>query len=100
MPLCGPRSIPFGDRAPTGLVRLRGNDRYRGERMTAKRRLVPIGEVEMHIENLRRLGVEIGAVDIRADGVTVYPPANAPGTAYDRWKAKKDTDSDRAAHRP
>lgn len=67
--------------------------------MTAKRRLVPIAEVEQHIELLRRLGVQIGAVDIRADGVTVYPPANSPGTAYDRWKAQKDTDGDRAAHR-
>ena len=45
--------------------------------MTARRRLVPIAEVEQHIESLRRLGIQIGAVDIRADGVTVYPPANS-----------------------
>ena len=56
--------------------------------MTAKRRLVPTAEVEQHIELLRRLGVQIGAVDIRADGVTVYPPANTPGNDYDRWKAQ------------
>lgn len=65
--------------------------------MTAKRRLVPIAEVEQHIEMLRRLGVQIGAVDIREDGVTVYPPANNPGTAYDRWQAKKDANRDRPA---
>jgi hypothetical protein len=68
--------------------------------MTAKRRLVSTAEVEQHIELLRRLGVQIGAVDIRADGVTIYPPANTPGTAYDRWKAQEDTNRDRAAHRP
>jgi hypothetical protein len=65
--------------------------------MTAKRRLVSTAEVEQHIELLRRLGVQIGAVDIRADGVTVYPPANTPGTAYDRYRAKKDADRDRPA---
>lgn len=67
--------------------------------MTAKRRLVPLAEVEQHIEMLRRLGVQIGAVDIRADGVTVYPPANTPGTAYDRWQAKKDANRDRSTSR-
>lgn len=66
--------------------------------MTAKRRLVSTAEVEQHIELLKRLGVQIGAVDIRADGVTVYPPANTPGTAYDLYRAKKDADRDRAAH--
>lgn len=67
--------------------------------MTARRRLVPIAEVEQHIECLRKLGIQIGAVDIRADGVTVYPPANNPGTAYDRYRAKKDADRDQAASR-
>lgn len=67
--------------------------------MTARRRLVPLAEVEQHIELLRRLGVQIGAVDIRADGVTVYPPANTPGTAYDRYRAKKDADRDWPAPR-
>ncbi len=68
--------------------------------MTAKRRLVPLSEIRETIETLRSLGVQIGAVDIRADGVTVYPPANTPGTAYDRYRAKKDADRDRAAPRP
>lgn len=56
--------------------------------MTARRRLVPTSEVEQHIELLRRLGVQIGAVDIRADGVTVYPPKQTPVNDFDKWKAK------------
>lgn len=44
--------------------------------MTAKRRLVPDSEVRRVLDTLRSCGVQIGAVDIRADGVTVYPPAN------------------------
>lgn len=66
--------------------------------MTAKRRLVPTAEVEKHIELLRRLGVQIGAIDIRADGVTVYPPAQAPGNDFDRWDAQ-DSHRDRLARR-
>jgi len=56
--------------------------------MTAKRRLVSTKEVEDHILALRKLGVQIGAVDIRADGVTVYPPEQTPGNDFDRWEAK------------
>lgn len=67
--------------------------------MTARRRLVPLAEVEQHIELLRRLGVQIGAVDIRADGVTVFPPQQTPGNDFDRWLSK-DESGDRAAHRP
>lgn len=63
--------------------------------MTAKRRLVPDAEVRRVLDTLREYGVQIGAVDIRADGVTVYPPANNPGTAYDRYRAKKDAVRDR-----
>lgn len=66
--------------------------------MTAKRRLVPLTEVKEALDFLREYGVQIGAVDIRADGVTVYPPANTPGTDYDRWKAK-DAHRDQAARR-
>ena len=57
--------------------------------MTARRRLVPDREVRQVLDTLKEYGVEIGAVDIRADGVTVYLPANNPGTAYDQWKAKE-----------
>jgi hypothetical protein len=56
--------------------------------MTAKRRLVPESEVRSMIETLRSMGVQIGAVDIRSDGVTVYPANQTPGNEYDRWKAK------------
>lgn len=48
--------------------------------MTARRRLVPDSEVKRVLDTLRQCGVQIGAVDIRADGVTVYPPANSNPT--------------------
>lgn len=58
--------------------------------MTAKRRLVPESEVESMYALLKRLGAlpEGGAVDIRSDGVTFFPPDKTPGNDYDRWKAK------------
>ena len=56
--------------------------------MTARRRLVPLAEVEEHIALLRKLGVQIGTVDIRSDGVTVFPPNQTPGNDFDRWKAE------------
>jgi len=66
--------------------------------VTARRRLVPDAELRRALDTLREYGVQIGAVDIRADGVTVYPANQNAGTAYDRWKAK-DQSSDRPAHR-
>ena len=68
--------------------------------MTAKRRLVPTAEVEAHITLLRKFGVPIGAVDIRSDGVTIYPPgqAPAPGNDFDQWLSQ-DADRDRLARR-
>lgn len=57
--------------------------------MTARRRLVPTAEVEQHIALLRKMGIAIGAVDIRADGVTIFPPQQQPGNDYDRWKAQE-----------
>lgn len=57
--------------------------------MTAKRRLVPKTEVKEMIDFLRAEGFILsGAVDIRADGVTFYPPHQTPGNDYDKWKAK------------
>lgn len=49
--------------------------------MTAKRRLVPESEVESMVALLERLKVmpRGGAVDIRSDGVTFYPPEQTPG---------------------
>ncbi len=83
----------FALRAETARLGATRINRYR---MTAKRRLVPLAEVEAHIEQLRRLGVLIGAVDIRADGVTVYPPAHNPGNDFDRWQAQEDVKRDSA----
>jgi len=56
--------------------------------VSAKRRLVPLSEVEQHIEQLRRLGIQIGAVDIRSDGVTFFPPNQEPENALAQWKNK------------
>lgn len=66
--------------------------------MTAKRRLVPVPEVKEMLDFLRGEGFQFSAVDVRADGVTFLPANHAPGTAYDRWKAKEQ-DSDRASRR-
>lgn len=67
--------------------------------MTARQRLPSDREIRRVITTLRELGVAIGAVDIRADGVTVHPPVESGGaSAYDRWKAK-DADRDQTAHR-
>lgn len=60
--------------------------------MTARRRLVPEGEVKSMIELFRKHGLPIGSVDIRSDGVTIHPPAGTSGSPsgnpYDDWKAK------------
>ena len=67
--------------------------------MTAKSRLIPSREIDRVITTLKALGVPIGPVDIRADGITVHPPAESPAgvSAYDRWKAK-DQNRDPAAY--
>jgi hypothetical protein len=66
--------------------------------MTARQRLPSDREIKRVINTLRDLGVQIGAVDIRADGVTVHPPTESGGgSAYDRWKAK-DKNRDEAPH--
>lgn len=65
--------------------------------MTARQRLVSPAEVEKHIELFKRLGIAIGTVDIRSDGVTIYPAANSPGNAFDHWLSK-DADCVGPAH--
>lgn len=57
--------------------------------MTAKRRLIPENEIRSAIELLRELGIEPGAVDLRTDGITVYPKDKGQGSAFDAWKASK-----------
>lgn len=67
--------------------------------MTARQRLVPNSEIERVLKTLIKLGVQIGSVDIRSDGVTVHPPAESQGgNEYDRWKAK-DQNRDRPPYR-
>ncbi len=56
--------------------------------MSARRRLLPESEIRSAIELLRELGIEPGAVDVRADGITVYPKNEGQG-GYDAWKAKQ-----------
>ena len=68
--------------------------------MTAKRRLVPLSEVEEMLDFIRTQGIPFSGVDIRADGVTFLPPQQTPGNAYDRWKAQETTRRDRPSHRP
>lgn len=65
--------------------------------MTAKRRLVPVSEVQEMLNFLRNEGFVFSAVDVRADGVTFLPAQQAPGNAYDRWKAQQEPRRDRAA---
>ncbi|KPP87581.1 MAG: hypothetical protein HLUCCO15_12300 [Erythrobacteraceae bacterium HL-111] len=57
--------------------------------MSARRRLLPESEIRSAIELLRELGIEPGAVDVRADGITVYPKNEGQGSAFDAWKAKQ-----------
>lgn len=67
--------------------------------MTAKRRLVPRAEVEEAISIAKAHGIEIGAIDIRSDGVTIHPATNrAQGNDFDRWFSK-DKNRDETTHR-
>lgn len=74
--------------------------------MTAKRILVSPAEVEKHLALLKRHGLPIGAVDIRVDGVTIWPPSESPPqagdrtgeSAFDQW-LQKDADRERTASR-
>lgn len=66
--------------------------------MTAKRRLLPESEIRSAIELLRELGIEPGAVDLRSDGITIFPKTESTGSAFDAWKASKPN-PDRPARR-
>lgn len=66
--------------------------------MSARRRLVPMREIREVLETLREFGVPVGPVDIRSDGVTVYPPGTSVGNDFDDWQAK-DADRERVARR-
>lgn len=60
--------------------------------MSARRRLLPLTEVRSMLELLSEYGIDPKAsvIDIRANGMTVSPPAAKPRNAYDEWKAKDD----------
>jgi hypothetical protein len=59
--------------------------------MTTRIRLISNSELDRVLAKLREHGVQIGAVDIRTDGVTVYAPTDlVPGNDYDRWKAQNE----------
>ncbi len=59
--------------------------------MTAKRRLIPMSEATEALDLLRSYGIDLAAcaIEIRADGISVTPPAGTPRNAYDEWKASK-----------
>ncbi len=69
------------------------------------RTLITPGEVKRHVDMLKKLGLPIGAIDIRADGVTISPPlpdSAAQGSAFDSWLAKdleQDANRERSASR-
>jgi len=70
--------------------------------VTAKRRLLPNVEIDEALDKalaFMRANPDVGGVDIRADGVTVFPKSeNRAGSAFDAWQAK-DKIRDRPAHR-
>lgn len=55
-------------------------------------KLIRSPEIKRVIKAYVDAGGEIGAVDIRADGVTIYPPSqNQAGmTPYEKWKASSE----------
>lgn len=66
-------------------------------------------DVKRLVTLCKDLGLPIGAIDIRTDGVTIHPPAPtqpAQGTAFDNWKSqqqpptqRQDANRDRPARR-
>lgn len=68
--------------------------------MTTRRRrtLLPDAQIQRAIAAWRALGLPIGAIDIRADGITIFAPqaphpaAPAPGNDFDRWQQEQDAD--------
>lgn len=59
--------------------------------MTAKRRLVPLSEIQAAHDWWLSLGYRVGGIDIRADGVTFLPPASESRSAYDAFKAQEQS---------
>lgn len=53
-------------------------------------KLLSSAEIKRVIKAAKDAGVIIGSVDIRADGVAIYPPAESAGSAFDVWKKNHD----------
>lgn len=50
-------------------------------------KLLSSTEIKRVIAAARKAGLEFGAVDIRADGITLHPPTEQrESNAYDDWK--------------
>lgn len=46
-------------------------------------------EIKRVLKAAKDAGVQIGSIDIRPDGITIYPPEKGQGqSAYDIWKAQ------------
>lgn len=56
--------------------------------MSARKRLVPDAELRRALDTLKEYGLDLRrcAIDIRADGVAITPPGEAPANAFDQWK--------------
>ncbi len=48
-------------------------------------------EIKRVLKAIKDAGLPIGFVDIRHDGVTVYPPTKEGQSAYDIWKAQNQS---------
>lgn len=68
--------------APAALPKKR---RHKGD-------LVRDEEILRVLKLVAEAGLPIGAVDIRADGVTIHPPQPQPGNAFDNWKRENAGD--------
>lgn len=48
-------------------------------------------EIKRVLKAAKDAGVAIGSVDIRPDGITIYPPGKDQGqSAYDIWKQNQN----------
>jgi len=66
--------------------------------MTAKRRLIPENEIRGALELFQEMGFELGVVDVRSNGITVYPKSEGNRNAFDEWK-KGQPNPDGRSHR-
>lgn len=49
-------------------------------------------EIKRLIKAAKDAGIQVGSIDIRPDGVTIYPAEKAQGqSAYDIWKAQNQS---------